>query len=72
MKYQFERNELVHKMSSTVRLGMMEKWIERYLEEKNMTRRIFFLATELESTRIQEERLKGKSIRPLEIHNIFD
>lgn len=36
----------------------MEKWLEKYLKEKHMTRQILFLASEFESTRIDEERLK--------------
>ena len=47
LKFQFETDELVHKMGKTVRLSMMEKWLEKYLEKKNMTRRVFFLASEV-------------------------
>lgn len=36
----------------------MEAWLEKYLNEKRMTREILFLATEFESSRIDEPRLK--------------
>lgn len=55
--FQFETDELLHKMDSTVRYSMMENWIELYLEKKGMTRQILFLATEFESTRIQDKRM---------------
>ena len=50
----------MHSVDKTVKTAMMESWIERYLEQKSMTRRIFLLTTEFESTRIQEDRLIGK------------
>ena len=45
--FQFENDELVHNMNSTVRLSWMEAWLEKYLNEKMMTRQILFLATEV-------------------------
>lgn len=56
--FQFEADELVHSIDSTVRLSWMERWLEKFLKEKLMTRQILFLASEFESTRIDEERLK--------------
>lgn len=56
--FQFESDELVHSIDSTVRLSWMERWLEKFLKEKLMTRQILFLASEFESTRIDEERLK--------------
>ena len=63
--FQFETDELVHTMNSTVRLSWMEAWLEKYLQEKQMTREILFLATEVlpahqfESTRIADPRLQA-------------
>ena len=34
-------------MNNTVRLSWMEAWLEKYLNEKLMTRQILFLATEV-------------------------
>jgi hypothetical protein len=57
LHFQFETDELLHNFDSTVRYSMMEPWIEKYLEKKGMTRQILFLATEFESTRIQDKRM---------------
>ena len=58
LHFQFETDELMHNLDSTVRYSMMEPWIEKYLEKKGMTRQILFLATEFESTRIQDNRME--------------
>ena len=47
ISFQFESDELVHNMNSTVRMSWMESWLEKYLLEKQMTREILFLATEV-------------------------
>lgn len=57
LHFQFETDELLHNLDSTVRYSMMEPWIEKYLEKKGMTRQILFLATEFESTRIHDKRM---------------
>jgi hypothetical protein len=36
---------------------MMEKWIDRHLSEKMVSRQIMFLGTEFEKTRIKDPRI---------------
>lgn len=56
MEFRFENDSLIHKPNHTLRIPLMEKWIEKILHKKAMTSKILFLGTEFESTRIKDER----------------
>ena len=58
VKYIFDNSSLVHTLKRTIRPEMMEKWIDRHLEEKTVSRQIMFLGTEFEKTRINDPRIK--------------
>jgi len=55
--FRFENQSLVHKLDNSIRCSQIEKWIERLLKEKEITRDVLFLGTEFEAERIKNDKM---------------
>lgn len=62
VEFFFENESLKHKLDSTMRTNMFEKWIDRVLENKLKIKSELHLGTEFEYTRTVDE--KGKIVDP--------
>lgn len=62
IEFKFENESLSHKLDSTMRTNMFEKWIDRILENKLKIKSQLHLGTEFEYTRTVDE--KNKVVDP--------
>ena len=57
IRFRFENDSLYHNPRSTINTNMIEKWLEKYLDQKQRTSQVLFLGTEFEQTRIKDRRM---------------
>lgn len=58
IRFRFENDSLYHNPRSTINTNMIEKWLEKYLDQKQRTSQVLFLGTEFEKTRIKDKRME--------------